>query len=97
MKHTQGEWEIEPRQTDLEVTIKCEDVRICEVKSFSGSVFNDPETKEANANAKLIAAAPDLLEALHAMLSRFESTDIGYPKADHVKQLAEKAIKKATE
>lgn len=38
----------------------------------------------------------DMLEALKAMLSRFESTDLGMAKADHVRQLAINAINKAT-
>lgn len=54
------------------------------------------DTKEKKANAKLIAAAPDLLEALQLMVSRFENSHIGYIKSDYAKAKAKSAIKKAT-
>ena len=41
------------------------------------------------------SAAPDMLEALEAMLSRFKGCDIGMIKSNHVKAQAEAAIAKA--
>lgn len=70
MKHTKGEWKRNPHDTDLEETIKSDSgLRICEVKSFgSNDCFRDPSVEERKANAKLIAAAPELLEALQELL-----------------------------
>lgn len=53
----------------------------------------EPKTKpvERDANAHLIAAAPDMLEALKAYLDSVDG-DIGIEKAD---ELAQKAIAKA--
>jgi hypothetical protein len=47
------------------------------------------------ANAKLIAASPELLEALQAMLSRFEHVDNDMVKSVYVKDMARKALEKA--
>ena len=49
----------------------------------------DRPTKEAEANAKLIASAPELLEALKYFEENYPNTKAG--------ELARKAIKKATE
>ena len=61
-KGTKGKWEVEKRITKSEVSVISEGKRICQVKSFDGIAFNDPTTKQANSNAKLIASAPELLE-----------------------------------
>lgn len=56
MTHTKGKWETRPTQSDLDIAydIENETEPIC-------AVYRKPE---AQANAKLIAAAPELLEAL---------------------------------
>ena len=64
MTHTKGEWLIKERENNFMVDVLANGQRICEVKSFTGKPFNDPSLKKADANAKLIAAAPDMLEAL---------------------------------
>jgi hypothetical protein len=51
--------------------------------------------KGAKQAADLFAAAPDLLEALEAMVERFKYTDEGYMKADVLKEKAKLAIAKA--
>lgn len=48
------------------------------------------------ANAKLIAAAPELLEALDAMLSCFQHREVGYARTSLIRQKAIAAIQKAT-
>lgn len=68
MKHTKGKWEPEMRYNECELTIFSGKKRICEVKSFDGDKFNDPPLKEAEANAKLIAAAPEMLSVLQTLL-----------------------------
>jgi hypothetical protein len=62
-KGTNGEWKVEIDGNPFESTIFCNELRICEVKSY-GTPFNDPSLEERIANAKLIASAPDLLKAL---------------------------------
>jgi hypothetical protein len=56
----------------------------------------DPDGDEGKANARLISAAPDLLESLKAILACDGSRGI-YDATKHIKeiQLAEIAIKKA--
>lgn len=63
MTHTKGEWKVKERTGPFAVDILANNKRVCEVKSF-GVGFNDPIEEEADANAKLIAAAPELLKAL---------------------------------
>ena len=60
-------------------------------------LLDEAANSKAKYNAQLAASAPELLDALQAMLSRFRNCDNGMIKAEHVKQLAEAAIKKATE
>ena len=62
-KGTKGDWSINKRlSNNLETEISCGKLRIAEAKHYNGSMFNDPSQEEGLANAKLIAAAPDLLE-----------------------------------
>ena len=49
------------------------------------------------ANAKLIAAAPDMLEALESFVYEIEKTRSGYNILEESYHLAKEAIKKATE
>lgn len=93
MKYTKGNWIPEERQTNLEVTIYSNNKRICEVKSYSYEGSNDPTTEEADANAKLIAAAPDLLIA--ALKIKEEIDTEGLLQGSWEQMLV--AIKKATE
>lgn len=67
LKHTKGEWSIHTSEQTkyLYSMIYSNDVRIAEVKSYGNcDTFNDATFEERLANEKLIAAAPELLEAL---------------------------------
>ena len=89
MKHTQGEWTIEnPRGTHH---IKCEGKEIARVTGVNKTF----DCKKAEANAKLIASAPDLLKALKTCLHTLRNT-VNNGDADNTILLTEKAIKKAT-
>jgi hypothetical protein len=61
-KGTQDEW-IADYSYESETYISCNGLRIAEVKHYKNSDLSDPSTEEGRANAKLIAAAPKLLEA----------------------------------
>jgi len=98
-KFTKGEWLIEECPSQLESTITSTNgKRICVVKSYPGRLFNDPDANERIANAKLIAAAPDLLEA--CIMSRNAIASLaneGSEPATNCLNAIESAIKKATE
>lgn len=84
MKHTPAPWNICSRDDRNIRNRKGDLIAAC------GTSF-----KEIEANAQLIAAAPELLEALKAMMSELEiSVGIGKPVSDAYIQAAF-AIKKA--
>lgn len=99
MTHTKGEWKVEKRTMQLERTIFANNKRICEVKSF-GAGFNDPTEKQADANAKLITAAPDMLKALKEIKERLDKCK-GLPISNlevfdsFYQEIIDEAIKKA--
>ena len=99
-KHTTGKWIIDRKSETLtEKTVCTEQMDICTVLCI------DIDDEEADANAKLIAAAPDMLIALQkaveviermsdeysAIANRHASYTVGESK------IIEGAIKKATE
>jgi len=90
---TKGEWSIADDFSHFETTIMCGDTRIAEVKHFT-DFENDPSINEGRANAKLIAAAPDLLLACNELLELLKFH--GYTRSTEIYQ-AQEAIKKATE
>lgn len=75
-KGTQGKWTVSKNSSRLFTHIKCGKRRIAEVKHYNKNSYNegvniwdnDPELKEGQANANLISAAPELLEALQGLL-----------------------------
>lgn len=67
---------------------------VCSFDWSSFKEFNDrPEYK---ATARLIAAAPEMLEALKALLNQIETPGPGYTKAREAIQRAEDVLAKAT-
>jgi len=86
-KHTQGEWKFEMPHFTYHIT--------CNGKSIV-QIIPTQEQQEYEANAKLIAAAPDLLVALERLVSRVEEN--GYHTSFTMAfEKAKSAIKKATE
>lgn len=83
MAHTKGEWKKETKPTDVVITSN--GVAICAMN------WN---LEEYEANAKLIAAAPDMLINLIRLVDRLEENELGDLNA--VKR-AKEVIKKATE
>ena len=65
-EHTPGPWRHEWREPDCTVWAG-EDEHVA-------SIYGDGSVENATANARLIAAAPDLLEALKEVLIHFSGT-----------------------
>ena len=80
-KGTKGEWRLGILKSELETEIWCGKIRVAQAKHFNNGkegdenhFKNDPLEKEGVENAKLIAAAPELLEALKVF--------VNFPKED---------------
>lgn len=105
MKYTKGNWKADKYcssvTTDYESTTKrtygygCGNNFICCLNDGEYHEYMDDE--EQKANVQLIAAAPDLLEALKTVLEHWVYSKCGYTdsNAENGVDLAEKAIKKA--
>lgn len=90
--HTPGPWYTSPQQG----YVRYEGVHgpnICGMDAFGGPA------EEAFANARLIAAAPEMLEALEAIVAEADQSNGGkgarLPIVIYMKELAEAAITKA--
>lgn len=99
MKHTTGPWTIEVRETDSledgEATILANDAIIASIAGALGYTPSESRCYESEANAHLIAAAPDLLAALHAIVAKFESDPDDLETMDAGIKIARAAIAKA--
>lgn len=104
LKHTPGPWVIDP------IFINVKDGGSCPayIRDQNNTIivdmnFNIPAgigSKECTANAKLISAAPDMLEALRLALPYIEGAyECAFPDSDHnesVLNMVREAIDKAT-
>lgn len=101
MKHTQGEWKIDVKEDQGEIEINS----IAPLNSKTPSWYSlavcfihKGRGDEPLANAKLIAAAPDLLDIAKRTLFIFDN-ECNYPEGTigyELAQSAKAAIKKAT-
>jgi hypothetical protein len=107
VSHTPGPWVVEdsrklPKRLRQNIIMV-----VAEKGGMPGLIVNQGAiTKEDEANARLIAAAPDLLAALKRVLKAeddyFYLTDDSHSRSEHIKELsaadeqARAAIKKAT-
>lgn len=93
-KGTKGIWVAELGY-ERETTIKCGEIRIAEAKHYNNGTedwsCNDPFKEEGQANAKLIACAPELLQMVKDLLM-----NRNHMNEDQI-YLAKELIKKATE
>lgn len=66
-KHTPGPWNVQERESSFRVVdhraLKFDNSRLCDVQHWSGAT-RGPDRDESRANARLMAAAPDLLRWL---------------------------------
>ena len=93
--HTSGPWEVE-QPMDHELWIVEAGKEAYEWRVIAGCPFPDEKgdisRQQVEANARLIAAAPELLEALQAASAYIGTTDRGAG----IKRIADAAIRKAT-
>ncbi len=102
MKHTQGTWIVQNDGNDNAEYIYCEETTqwICQMNRL---VIKVPklEQERRNANAKLIAAAPDLLAALKLGLRGFVSSNKALRGAgffdDEMEQLEKQVTSRITD
>lgn len=91
-KHTKGKWaQFANPQNKNQIIVQSEGVLIARVQSEDLD-----DDKEWEANASLIAAAPDLLEVLRELLKDIKDINADYPYIKSTMRKAESIIKKAT-
>lgn len=93
-KHTKGEWKVSEEPFSLLVTHEINPNHVESICQISQRYKSDSEQL---ANAKLIAAAPDMLEALILCQQDFFNGNIGNKPSTETREKIRKAIKKATE
>lgn len=86
MKYTEGEWIVSGGSQIVSMPSQCKITN-----NVSG--WND---KEAEANAKLIAAAPDMLKALQGVIHHNNGLKEDYKASPSLISQIESVIKKAT-
>lgn len=95
-KHTPGPWTVQEREHSFRVVdsraLKFDNSRLCDVQHWAGAT-RGPDREEARANARLIAAAPELLEALKLCAVLVHD---GNRQGDAAIEAAHAAIAKAT-
>lgn len=96
LKHTPGPWEVDINKTGIVRASKYVRIeQVFEVDNFISPLGEGEIIRQGEANAKLIAAAPDLLSAC---LLAYHSLTLkeGVNFADEAAQKLSDAIKKAT-
>jgi hypothetical protein len=92
MKHTPGKWEIDGYETTAVIALKGGKWR-CVAKCGLHNGMTPLDLNEQKANARLIASAPELLEACKLALGEFK--EMGYEPPRYKIELLEQAIAKA--
>ena len=93
MTYTQGPWKFEVRNNQAMVTTERDDIDMVVASNLFDEEL-DLELEEVEANARLIASAPDLLFCLQKWMS-FQINS-GLEGCDEIVEQTEKAIAKAT-
>jgi len=71
-QHTPGPWSVIGSGAGQTQVCGRRNGQICEIASYLYDETNEPELDELEANARLIAAAPELLEALKELQSQIQ-------------------------
>ena len=98
-KHTQGEWHYVSTANGDYVMTNLDIMKgqyIASLRADDGSTFEGLTSDETEANAKLIASAPDLLVALQLIVCGCKDEN-GFTSLAEIQAIAENAIKKAIE
>ena len=90
MKHTKGKWEV--KQADSKTVVVCGSMVIA---SDLYDENESPSIEEIDANANLIASAPDMLKALNGILGYFSEYEEDYSEKLECFENARKVIAKA--
>lgn len=93
-KHTEGPWSLNKQYADIEVRGPADSGVLIAVMSPWGIAADTPSPQEAN--ARLIAAAPELLEALQLVVDKLGSDFELYREQQFAIDTARAAIAKAT-
>lgn len=86
-KHTPGHWRVQHPKGINHISVASDKLFICEIYKYP------PTDKEAEANANLIAAAPELFDALHHVMKA--SAECGWIFGKTTAEKAMAAIAKA--
>ena len=89
-KHTKGEWTYGKTDNFEHLNVECNGKLICSV--YCGLSTTEEEQEEAISNTKLIATAPELLDALRVCYASLST----YGPHPIIEKQVENAIKKAT-
>ena len=92
-KHTQGEWSVSKTVNDYAIHTEGSPKDIALVYEYSRAIPKE----EAEANAKLIAAAPDLLQSLRQFIHSVQHEGVINGRVVCAVRNAEDIIRKATQ
>lgn len=101
VKHTPGPWKISHGGFDSDdgfsVASNNDEAELIKLicDCWPCSIVNNDHRKELAANARLIAAAPDLVEALQAIVQHQESVGGGLAVLSVTRKIAQDALDKA--
>jgi hypothetical protein len=91
-KHTPGPWKLGRRDTQTVYDEEGKEIALAFTRDSDGGVGSDPRMRhEALANARLIAAAPQMLQALQAFLAHDYMADPDEMDRDLIAQIQEAA------
>ena len=96
MQHTPGPWKIKEFKGGA-LRIISDDTHICTVHhTVPRDSLNEEELRRREANARLIAAAPKMIESLKGILTALNQNKTFPADLDYMKTVAQTAIAEAT-
>jgi len=101
MEYTKGEWEAKgsrvviPKKDGFIPTIYFPTFVVAQCSTYCGPDYKEPDYKEAEANAQLISATPDMYEALKDAQYWFAEAEAYIPLHSATLSAINKALAKA--